>query len=214
MTETTANAELRERLAAQRLLGIIRGKDRQASVRTALTLMEAGVNLIEVSVTTTDAYRVIKEIAAAAQGGIHLGAGTTLSAESVRRAVDAGAGFVLTPSLCPGLDEARRMSVPIIPGALTPSEVTAALELAPAAVKLFPANAFEKRYTRDLRAPLPDLDIVAVGGVGLDDLQGYFAAGVLAVGVGSPLCGDAPDGGDQGELRRRANEFVARAGAA
>ncbi|MFE0750081.1 bifunctional 4-hydroxy-2-oxoglutarate aldolase/2-dehydro-3-deoxy-phosphogluconate aldolase [Gordonia sp. NPDC058843] len=211
MNPTPSTETLRSQLAAHRLLGIVRGTDPGASVRTALTLFDEGIRIIEVSLTTVDAFAVIEEIARATDSTCLLGAGTALSRESVRRAADAGAGFILTPALSEGVDEAVELGLPVIPGALTPTEVHAAAQLGAAAVKVFPANAFPHRYIADLRQPFPGIDLLPVGGVGLEDVPRYFAHGAIGLGIGSPLCGDAPNGGDLTLLRDRARAFVAAA---
>ncbi len=209
MNSTTSTEDLRAELTEHRLLGIVRGNDPGASVRTALALVDEGIRIIEVSLTTIDAYAVIDEIARAAGSDCLLGAGTALSRESVRRAADAGAGFILTPAMSEGVDEAVELGLPVIPGALTPTEVHAAAQLGAAAVKVFPANTFPHRYIADLRQPFPGIDLLPVGGVGLDDVPEYLAHGAIGLGIGSPLCGDAPNGGDLTQLRGRARAFVA-----
>ncbi|GAA2435143.1 bifunctional 4-hydroxy-2-oxoglutarate aldolase/2-dehydro-3-deoxy-phosphogluconate aldolase [Actinomadura vinacea] len=198
-------AELRR----HRLVAVIRGSDRAASVRTALALAEEGVPLIEVSLSGHDALGAIEDIARAAGGALTLGAGTTLTGDDVRRARDAGAVFMVTPSLGAGVDEALRLDLPVLAGAFTPTEVAAAVAAGVTAVKLFPASANGPGYLRALRDPFPDVPFIPVGGVGEEEAAAFLARGALAVGVGSPLCGDAPSGGDLDALRRRARAFLA-----
>lgn len=206
----TAARQLREELAEHRLIGIIRGTDPDACVATATVLVDEGVQLLEVSLTTTAAEQVIERIATTLHGRVRLGVGTAMTKTDVRRAHDAGASFVLTPGDGPGLREAARRGLPAIPGALTPSEVYAAAN-APgtAAVKLFPASSQPPSYLAALRDPFPTIGLVPVGGVGLSDVPAYLRHGAVAVGVGSPLCGDAPHGGDLDALRLRARDFLA-----
>jgi 2-dehydro-3-deoxyphosphogluconate aldolase/(4S)-4-hydroxy-2-oxoglutarate aldolase len=99
----------------------------------------------------------------------------------------------------------------VIAGALTPTEVVAAVHRGATAVKLFPASIGGPSYLKALRDPLPDVPFVAVGGVDVAKAEEYFAAGAIAVGLGSPLLGDAPQGGDLGALRERARAFLAAA---
>nr|BFE37586.1 bifunctional 4-hydroxy-2-oxoglutarate aldolase/2-dehydro-3-deoxy-phosphogluconate aldolase [Actinomadura rugatobispora] len=203
-----------EALRRHRLVAVVRGSDRAASVRTALVLAEEGVPLIEVSLSGRDALGAIEDIARAVGGSVALGAGTALTGDDVRRARDAGARYIVTPSLGAGVDEALRLDLPVLAGALTPTEVAAAVAAGVTAVKLFPASANGPGYLRALRDPFPDVPFVPVGGVGEEEAAAFLARGALAVGVGSPLCGDAPSGGDLEALRRRARAFVAVAGAA
>ncbi|MBM9464423.1 bifunctional 4-hydroxy-2-oxoglutarate aldolase/2-dehydro-3-deoxy-phosphogluconate aldolase [Aeromicrobium sp. YIM 150415] len=197
-----------ERLAEHRLLGIIRGTDPDASIATALALAEEGVRLFEVSLTSADALRVLREVRAAVGDDIELGAGTVLTAEQADTALEHGATYIVTPAVAPSVAYSVGLGVPVVCGALTPTEVVTAIGLGVDAVKIFPANVAGPRYLKDLRAPFPDVPFVPVGGVGAREVPEYLANGAVAVGVASPLCGDAPDGGDLEELRGRARDFL------
>lgn len=198
------HAALRER----RVLGIIRGHDPDAARRALGVLVDAGITVVEVSLTTADALGIVawgrRELPDAAL----LGVGTVLDLDDASRAVDAGAQFAVSPGLGAGIERAAALGLPILPGALTPSEVIAAHGLGAAAVKVFPASLGGPAYLRALRDPLPHVPLMAVGGVGIDDIPGYLAAGAVAVGMGSPLLGDAADGGDLGRLRERARAVL------
>ena len=196
-------------LQEHRLVAIVRGRDVAGSVNTCLALADEGVRLIEVSLTTVDALRVIERVASQIGPEVALGAGTVLSEADAERARDAGAGYLVTPALAPSLDVARSLGLPVLAGALTPSEVVAAVNRGADAVKLFPASAFGVSYLAALRDPFPDVPLVPVGGVGLPEVEEYFQNGATAVGIGSPLCGDGPHGGDLDALRERARAFMA-----
>jgi 2-dehydro-3-deoxyphosphogluconate aldolase / (4S)-4-hydroxy-2-oxoglutarate aldolase len=198
-----------EELERRRLVAIVRGPDPAAAARTVLTLAEEGVALIEVSLSGAGALRVIEEVAGDAAGAARIGAGTVLTADDARRARDAGAEYAVTPSLGAGVDAALRLGLPVLAGALTPTEVAAAVAAGATAVKLFPASAQGPGYLTALRDPFPDVPFVPVGGVGEAEAAEYLRRGAVAVGVGSPLCGDAPRGGDLAALRRRARAFLA-----
>ncbi|HEY0497716.1 MAG TPA: bifunctional 4-hydroxy-2-oxoglutarate aldolase/2-dehydro-3-deoxy-phosphogluconate aldolase, partial [Kutzneria sp.] len=98
-------------------------------------------------------------------------------------------------------------------GALTPTEIESAVSVGAEAVKLFPASLGGPAYLSALRQPFPDVPFVPVGGVGLAETESYLAAGAIAVGVGSPLVGDAAAGGDLSALAERAARFVKLASA-
>ncbi|MEV0641605.1 bifunctional 4-hydroxy-2-oxoglutarate aldolase/2-dehydro-3-deoxy-phosphogluconate aldolase [Streptomyces sp. NPDC050619] len=193
-----------ESLGVHRLLAIVRGKDSGAALRTVLTLAEEGVAAIEVSLTTADALTVIKQARAELGPDATLGAGTVRSAADAARAVDAGASYLVTPALVDGLEP---YGIPVLMGALTPSEIEAALAKGADAIKLFPGSLGGPGYLRALRDPFPDVPFVPVGGVDAQAARDYLDLGAIAVGVGSPLVGDAADGGDLGQLRGRATEF-------
>ncbi|MFB1044346.1 bifunctional 4-hydroxy-2-oxoglutarate aldolase/2-dehydro-3-deoxy-phosphogluconate aldolase [Streptomyces chrestomyceticus] len=199
-------------LRTARLVAIIRGTDADASFRTVMTLAEAGVSLIEVSLTGRDALHVIRRARAELGTDAWLGAGTLLTADDARRAAKAGANLTVTPGLGAGLDTSVRLGLPVLAGVLTPSEVIAANAAGATALKLFPASVGGPDYLKALRAPFPDAPFVPVGGVDAAVARAYLAAGAVAVGVGSPLVGDAADGGDLAALRTRAADFLSVCG--
>ena len=133
-----------------------------------------------------------------------------LSPEDARRAVGAGAQYLVTPTFVPAvLEAAASLGVPVVPGALTPTEVQAAHEAGAAFVKLFPAGLGGPRYLKLIRDPLPQIPLIPTGGVSIEDAAAYLAAGAVAVGLGSQLSGDACAGGALSELAARAERLVA-----
>ncbi|MFE2726673.1 bifunctional 4-hydroxy-2-oxoglutarate aldolase/2-dehydro-3-deoxy-phosphogluconate aldolase [Kitasatospora sp. NPDC059327] len=195
-----------------RTLVIVRGTDRDAALRTVLTLAEEGLTASEVSLTTTDALWVIQQARRALGPDAHLGAGTVLTAEDAARATEAGAGFLVTPGLVTDLPHGPGHP-PVLMGALTPTEVMAATRHGALAVKLFPASLGGPAHLAALRAPFPDTPFIPVGGIDAATALAHLNAGAAAVGVGSPLTGDAPDGGDQHALRARAAHWRRTLGA-
>jgi 2-dehydro-3-deoxyphosphogluconate aldolase/(4S)-4-hydroxy-2-oxoglutarate aldolase len=200
---------LLEALRSRRLLAIVRGTDTAAATRTVLTLAAEGVSLVEVSLTTPGAFEVISGARAELGDDASVGAGTVITAQDADRAASAGADFVVTPAIVPGLRTAAERGLPLLAGALTPTEIVAAAGQGAAAVKLFPASLGGARYLRALLDPFPTVQLVPVGGVDADAAREYLAAGAVAVGVGSPLIGDAASGGSLSELRDRARLFLA-----
>ncbi|MFG3000354.1 bifunctional 4-hydroxy-2-oxoglutarate aldolase/2-dehydro-3-deoxy-phosphogluconate aldolase [Streptomyces sp. NPDC048340] len=196
-------------LRTERLVAIVRGRDAEASFRTVMTLVEEGVPLVEVSLSGTDALHVIGRARKELGDTAWLGAGTVLTAEDAQRAADAGANLMATPGLGAGVGESVRQGLPVLAGVISPTEVIAADAAGASALKLFPGSIGGPAYLRALRAPFPDLPFVPVGGVDAAAAGEYLASGAVAVGVGSPLVGDAADGGDLDALRRRAAEFKA-----
>lgn len=200
---------LLDALRRERLMAIVRGSDSGAALRALLILAEEGVSLVEVSLTTPRALDVISRARAALGAGTAVGAGTVITAEDAEQAANAGADFVVTPALVPGLRAAARCGLPVLAGALTPTEIVAALQEGAAAVKLFPASLGGPAYVRALLDPLPAAALVPVGGVDAEATRDYLAAGAVAVGVGSPLLGDAASGAAIKDLRARARRFLA-----
>jgi len=178
---------LLEELRSGRLLAIIRGTDPDAAVRSTVALAGEGVTLIEVSLTTPDAFGVISraraELGADAEPGVRVGAGTVVTAEDASRAAAAGADFAVTPAIVPGIQAIAEHGLPLLCGALSPTEVVTAVTHGAVAVKLFPASLGGARYLRALRDPFPDVSFVPVGGVDADAAREYLAVG--ATGGGS-----------------------------
>ncbi|MEU4383094.1 bifunctional 4-hydroxy-2-oxoglutarate aldolase/2-dehydro-3-deoxy-phosphogluconate aldolase [Micromonospora echinofusca] len=196
-------------LTAARILAIIRGTDTAAAIAAGTALLQEGVRVVEVALTTPDALRAIEALRAAAPAGASVGAGTVLTTADVADVAAAGAQFVVTPAVVESIAEAARRGLPVAAGALTPTEAYTAVRMGASAVKLFPASVGGPAYLRAVRDPFPDIPFVAVGGVGLDDVPGYLRAGAIAVGLGGPLVGDAASGGDLEALRARARTYLA-----
>src|SRR6185437_15769940 len=127
---------------------------------------------------------------------VALGMGSVIDSEQAAESLEAGADFLVSPGVCPEVAVyALERGVACYPGALTPTELIDAWGLGAPAVKLFPASSGGVRYLKDVRAPLPQIPLVPTGGVALDQIADYIAAGAAAVGLGGPLVGDALDGG-------------------
>jgi 2-dehydro-3-deoxyphosphogluconate aldolase/(4S)-4-hydroxy-2-oxoglutarate aldolase len=195
-------------LRASRLVAIVRGSDPDATRAAVRVLFETGVRLVEVSLSGRDAVAVIADLVPEAPQGCLLGAGTVRTPEDVERVVAAGAGFAVSPATTGVVAASVVAGLPILAGALTPTEIETALAHGADAVKLFPASLGGPAYLSALRQPFPEVPLVPVGGVGPDEAVDYLARGAVAVGVGSPLLGDAGDGGDLAELAARARRFL------
>jgi 2-dehydro-3-deoxyphosphogluconate aldolase/(4S)-4-hydroxy-2-oxoglutarate aldolase len=140
-----------------------------------------------------------------------LGAGTVLDPETARLAVTAGAQFIVAPSLNLDLIRfAKRYSIVVVPGALTPTEILTAWEAGADMVKVFPVRALGPSYIKDVLAPLPQVRLVPVGGVTVEDAADYIRAGAVAVGLGGELLSkQLIDERRYDELQERARRVVA-----
>jgi 2-dehydro-3-deoxyphosphogluconate aldolase / (4S)-4-hydroxy-2-oxoglutarate aldolase len=197
-----------ELLRSARLLAIVRGHQPDAVRASVLTLFEAGVRLVEVSLTGRSALAVLGGLVPDVPAGCLLGAGTVRTEGDVRRVLDAGVHFAVSPAVTESVPAAVGAGMPIIAGALTPTEIETALGFGAPVVKIFPASLGGPGYLAALRQPYPDVPMVPVGGVGLDIVPEYLANGAVAVGVGSPLLRDAAAGGDLAALAARVREFL------
>lgn len=197
-------AELRHR----KVLAIIRADGPDRALECIRTLVDAGITALEVSLTTPGGADAIAKARTEYDPTVLIGAGTVVTAAQADVVAAARAGFVVTPAITRGARRSVELGLPLLCGALTPTEVVAALDLGATAVKIFPAKVYGPGYLRELRAPFPDAPLIAVGGVDAGTAPEYLAAGALAVGVGSPLLGDAGTGGLQADLATRAAAFL------
>ncbi|MFI0939928.1 bifunctional 4-hydroxy-2-oxoglutarate aldolase/2-dehydro-3-deoxy-phosphogluconate aldolase [Streptomyces sp. NPDC021020] len=201
-------------LRAHRLVAIVRGDDPEAAARSVAVLAEEGVVLVEISLSGAGALDAIAAARRELGPDALLGAGTVLTERDARDARRAGASFAVTPGLSEGVTASVALGMPVLAGVMTPTDVIAAVRMGAAGCKIFPAaQAGGPGYLRALRAPFPDVPFVPVGGVDAPAAREYLAAGAVAVGVGSPLLGDAPSGGDLDALRGRASAFLGAVGA-
>ncbi len=179
-----------------RVVPIIRTASPDWAAQVAEVLAAAGLGVIEVTFTVPDAAGVVRGLRAQFPNAL-IGAGTVTTGEIARAAIDAGAQFLLSPSLSPGMVEvARRAGVLSVPGAFTPTEVVQALDGGAELVKIFPAESGGPRHIRALLAPLPHARLLPTGGVTTQNVGEWFLAGAAAVGIGSALTGPgdrAPD---------------------
>jgi len=170
------------------VVAIMRTRSSEQLLRAADAIREGGVCAIEVTMTTPGALSVIEQAASRYDQDVLFGAGTVLDAESARAAILAGAQFIVAPTLNHDLITlCRRYSVPVMPGAYTPTEALTAWECGADMVKIFPAGVGGPGFIKALKAPLPQIDLVPVGGVTLDNTAEFIRAGASAVGVGSAL---------------------------
>lgn len=179
-----------------RVVPIIRTASPDWAAQVAEELAASGLGIIEVTFTVPRAAGVICNLRARFPG-VLIGAGTVTTGDLARTAIDAGAQFLLSPSLSPGMVEvAHRLGVLAVPGAFTPTEVVQALDGGAELIKIFPAETGGPRHIRALLAPLPHARLLPTGGITPQNAGDWFRAGAAAVGIGSALTGAgdrAPD---------------------
>jgi 2-dehydro-3-deoxyphosphogluconate aldolase / (4S)-4-hydroxy-2-oxoglutarate aldolase len=154
----------------------------------ARTMAHAGIPIIEITMTVPGAVDVIADLARSVPDLI-VGAGTIFDVETARRCAQAGAQFLTSPGLDLKIVEfALKEGVLAMPGALTPTEVTAAWQSGADLIKVFPcAQVGGASYIRALKAPFPDVPLVAAGGVNQQTAAEFIVAGAVAIGVGKEL---------------------------
>lgn len=194
------------------IIPIIRASSADVVVPIAEALLHAGLPVCEITLTVPNAIDAIGAVAKRFAGKLLLGAGTVTDAQTARRAVDAGAEFIVSPCLVQDVIEAARtLDVAVLPGALTPSEVFEAIRAGGDMVKVFPVQSVGgAAYLRALRGPFPGIPLVPTGGVTLENIAEMFKAGAAAVGVGAELISqDALARRDYAAIGALARRFLA-----
>lgn len=200
------------RLRDTGVIPIIRAPSADVALPVAEALFQAGLTVVEITLTVPNAIDAIRQVAKLLAGKMLIGAGTVTDADAANRAIDAGAEFIVTPSVVREVIEAaHRANVAVLPGALTPTEVFEAHRLGGDMVKVFPVQSVGgAAYLRALRGPFPHIPLVPTGGVTLQNIADMFKAGAAAVGVGSELISqDALARRDYAVIGARAKQFLA-----
>ncbi|HHY88061.1 MAG TPA: bifunctional 4-hydroxy-2-oxoglutarate aldolase/2-dehydro-3-deoxy-phosphogluconate aldolase [Chloroflexi bacterium] len=199
-----------DRIESLGLLAVLRGPSPELTVRMVEALAAGGVYGIEITYSTPNAEAVVAELAEKFGDRILLGMGTLIRPEQAASAKAAGAQFLVSPVCDPELVRAMvATGLPVMAGALTPTEVLQAHQLGSDVVKIFPGSMTGPSYIKALKGPFPYIRMMPTGGVNAGNIADWFAAGVVAVGAGSELC--PPKLAKEGrfdEISERAREFV------
>lgn len=181
-------AEAKAQIDAIGIIPAVRGTSAEDAIFAAEAMSQAGIPIVEITMTVPGAVDVVRQL------GRHLplvvvGAGTVLDVETAERCIDAGARFLTSPGFDRQIVEfANRHDVLVLPGALTPTEVVAAWQAGADFVKVFPcAELGGERYIRALKGPLPQVPLIAAGGITQQTAANYIVAGAAAIGVGGEL---------------------------
>jgi 2-dehydro-3-deoxyphosphogluconate aldolase/(4S)-4-hydroxy-2-oxoglutarate aldolase len=193
-----------------RLIAIVRLKEYSQALEVAQALVAGGISVIEFTLTGKGAAEAIARTRAEPGLRALIGAGTVLQTSEVAEMAAAGAQFVVTPVFSQRIiDACHAHQLPIICGALTPTEMQAAYEAGAEMIKVFPARQVGAQYLRDVLAPLPHLRLVPTGGISARNAREYLQAGAVAVGLGGNLVSEeAVAAGDWARITRQARECV------
>jgi 2-dehydro-3-deoxyphosphogluconate aldolase/(4S)-4-hydroxy-2-oxoglutarate aldolase len=195
-------------LAVDRSLVVARAAAIPDAAQLCAALVEGGIRIVELTFTSPDVLPSLRR-AAAVPGGAILGAGTVLTADDARAAINAGARFLVTPGIRTDVARvATDSGVPVYLGAMTPTEVAMAVDLGSSAVKIFPAGRLGPGYLKDLKGPYPEVRLLPSGGITAANARDYLAAGALAVCCGTSVVPPAAvETGDWVGITERAREF-------
>ncbi|HEX8100928.1 MAG TPA: bifunctional 4-hydroxy-2-oxoglutarate aldolase/2-dehydro-3-deoxy-phosphogluconate aldolase [Actinomycetota bacterium] len=194
----------------ERVVAVIRADRVADPAGLARTLVDAGITCVEFTFSIGAVLDAIGEATTAVPDAV-VGAGTVLNRGQATEAIAAGAKFVVTPTVIPDVAAtARDHRVPVILGALSPTEVLAAHDAGATAVKLFPAVAGGPAYVRALRGPFPNIPLIASGGIDRSNARAFLDAGAIAVNAIDAIAPpDLVASGSHDEIRRNADAFLA-----
>lgn len=182
------NNPMLQELLNHKIIAILRGVEPSYSLPLGQAIIDGGIKFMEITMNTAGAETMITEWRKNFADQAYVGAGTVIDLEHAKRAVAAGAQFLISPNLdVEAIKYAQQHNIPMWPGVMTPTEIIAAMKAGVDAVKLFPMASLGVNYLREIRGPIDQFPIIATGGVKLDNIRDYFAAGANAVGMGGKL---------------------------
>lgn len=201
-----------EQLSAVGVIPVVRAASAAEALAAVAAIKAGGLPILEITMTVPGALGVIEAVTSQYGDGVLVGAGTVLSAETARDCVAAGARFIVSPALnLRTVEWCRGAGVPVMPGALTPTEVLTAWDAGADFVKVFPCDsAGGAQHVKALKGPFPDIPLIPTGGVTLETVADYIRAGAAAVGVGSNLVDTkAVAAGNSERVSLAARQYVA-----
>ena len=216
MTLTSARAALVERIEQAGVVAVIRLKDPSVLRAVVDAIFDGGVRALEITMTVPGAIELIGQLAPTLPPECILGAGTVLDAGTARRAIDAGAQFVVSPVFRPETILAcHEHGAAAMPGCFSPTEILSAWDGGADVVKVFPATALGPGFFKDVLGPLPQVKLMPTGGVTLGNAGDWIRAGAVAVGVGTALLeAKAIEARDYATLKANAERIIASVRAA
>ena len=187
-------SETIQAIAKSGVVAVVRGDSKKQAYQTAKACVTGDIKAIEMTFTAPAADQNITELKQEYQADtdVVIGAGTVLDVTTARIAILAGAKFIVSPAfdretalLC------NEYQIPYIPGCMTLTEIQTAMKYGAEVIKAFPGSVLGTKFVHAIKAPLPQVNIMPTGGVNLENMKDWFAAGVVAIGAGSDLTGAA-----------------------
>ena len=209
-----SKSDVLNRIKTEKVIALIRADSSASLLECARALSAGGLNCIELTMTTPGALEMCALVARELPQ-VLLGLGTVLDAETAQAGIVAGAKFIVTPAVRPEVIKAcNAADVPVLSGALTPTEACTAWDAGADVIKIFPAEFFGPAYIKSLKAPFPKMQFLPTGGVTPETLGEFLKAGAFATAAGSSLVvAAALKSGDWAAITARAKVFVAAAAA-
>jgi 2-dehydro-3-deoxyphosphogluconate aldolase / (4S)-4-hydroxy-2-oxoglutarate aldolase len=203
-------AEVTQRIIDGAIIPVVRAESIDEARTVIDVLVEAGISVVEVTLTVPNAAELIRNLSSA-YPSLLVGAGTVLKRDQAAECVDAGAKFIVSPATdVETMEYCRENDIAVMPGALTPTEIVRAWDLGADFVKVFPAGSMGgAQYLRSLKAPLPHIKLIPTGGISLSNAGEFISAGAQAIGVGNDLVDlTAIRDGRQSVIRDNARKYL------
>jgi len=170
------------------ILGILRGGDAEIAEPLVETVVAAGLETIEIAMNTPNAAKMLRSMVRIAEKRLTIGAGTVITQDRLQAALEAGASFIVLPTLVEDVVAVcRQRSVPVFPGAFTPQEIHDAWQAGASMVKVFPAKMLGPEYFKEIHGPFEEIELLACGGITADNLASYLESGASAVAFGGSV---------------------------
>ncbi|WP_054735974.1 bifunctional 2-keto-4-hydroxyglutarate aldolase/2-keto-3-deoxy-6-phosphogluconate aldolase [Lentilactobacillus parafarraginis] len=196
-----------KKIVAAGIIAVVRADTPEKAEAISKAAIKGGVTGIELTFTVPHADQVIGKLTEELPNGV-IGAGTVLDTTSARLAIMAGAGYIVSPTFDADIAKLCNLyQVPYLPGCSTMREMQNALEAGSDIIKLFPASVAGPGMIKAVNAPFPQLNIMPTGGVNLDNLDQWFAAGAVCVGAGGNLVGPG-ETGDYDGVTENAKKYI------
>ncbi|VDG22581.1 bifunctional 4-hydroxy-2-oxoglutarate aldolase/2-dehydro-3-deoxy-phosphogluconate aldolase [Lactiplantibacillus mudanjiangensis] len=199
-----------QNIEAAGVIAVVRGNSPEQAFKTSEAAINGGVKGIELTFTVPHADQVIAKLTEQfGDTDAVIGAGTVLDTTTARLAIMAGAQFIVSPTFDPDVAQLCNLyEIPYIPGCMSVTEMQTAMKFGSSLVKMFPGNTLTPKMIGNVKAPFPQISIMPSGGVSLDNLDEWFAAGATVVGAGGNLVGPG-DKGDFDTVTENAKKYMA-----
>ena len=177
-----------ERFKKKPVMGILRGIDEDIVEPLIECVIASGLETIEITMNTTNAPLLIKKAIKSAKDSLMIGAGTVLKLDDLKKALDAGATFIVSPTLVPEvIVHCLDNNIPVFPGAFTPQEIYNCMKAGATMVKVFPSKFCGPDYIKEIKGPFQDIQLMACGGVNKETIKDFFSNGASAVAIGGSI---------------------------
>jgi 2-dehydro-3-deoxyphosphogluconate aldolase/(4S)-4-hydroxy-2-oxoglutarate aldolase len=181
-------SEVTKQLQIDRIIGIVRLNDASNLVELAQVLQDAGVNFLEITLTTPNAFEAIEKISEMLDDDFYVGAGTVTTLNLAEKAIKSGAKFIVSPNFKKEVIEiSHSNSILAMPGCLTPTEIFEAHEAGADIIKIFPSSLGGTAYLKEIRGPFPEIKFMPTGSITLDMIAEYLKVGAFCLGIGTSM---------------------------